>query len=571
VKPRRFLSGLITATIIALAAAAWLFLAPTRIGGSTTYVITSGVSMEPRFHTGDLAIVQEAAHYRVGMVVAYHSSLLKEVVLHRIVAIHDGRYTFKGDNNNFLDPVHPTRSQLIGALWIRVAHGGRILHAVHSPVTVILLGVFVGLLITGGTGKRRRDRRRGSRPRRPSQPEPVNRLRDNTSLAPSLRSLLIGFGAGGAAFVVLAAFAFHHPTTTSARHTIPYTQRARFSYHAAAPRGAVYPDGVVSTGDPIFLQLVRRMSIKVAYTFDADAARQVTGTQRLVLNLNGPSGWSRSIPLTPVRHFTGVNGTIAATLDVGAVQSLLAQVQKQTGLPSGYGYTLAISLNAHVHGTLEGQPVDKSFSPSMIFNLQPLELAPATASSPPATGSPATGGAASSGPNQKQGGSVATSASVANPIRVLGHSISAATLAWVGLVGFVICALTTIPLAILLKRNKAFDEAARIRARYAHLLVPILIGDDLGWPPVDVTSFKALVRLAESAGQLILHHQADAVDTYLVNDNGTVYRYQITLPLVSWGEWTETNVAADPAALADAATVLAEAAAPANEAAPTAG
>jgi hypothetical protein len=64
------------------------------------------------------------------------------------------------------------------------------------------------------------------------------------------------------------------------------------------------------------------------------------------------------------------------------------------------------------------------------------------------------------------------------------------------------------------------------------------------------------------------------VDTYLVNDNGTVYRYQIALPLVSWGEWTETNVVADPAALAEAATALAdaaEAAAPENEAAPTEG
>jgi hypothetical protein len=41
---------------------------------------------------------------------------------------------------------------------------------------------------------------------------------------------------------------------------------------------------------------------------------------------------------------------------------------------------------------------------------------------------------------------------------------------------------------------------------------------------------------------------------------------------VSWGEWTETNVAADPAALAEAATALAEVAdvagAPANGTAP---
>jgi len=45
-----------------------------------------------------------------------------------------------------------------------------------------------------------------------------------------------------------------------------------------------------------------------------------------------------------------------------------------------------------------------------------------------------------------------------------------------------------------------------------------------------------------------------------------VYRYQITLPLVAWGEWTETTIVADPAALARAGTVLADAAVPADAA-----
>jgi hypothetical protein len=149
---------------------------------------------------------------------------------------------------------------------------------------------------------------------------------------------------------------------------------------------------------------------------------------------------------------------------------------------------------------------------------------------------------------------------VPSQLHVLGRSISFSALMWIGLIGFVLCGLLTVPLAVLLRRNRAFDEAARIRARYGHLLVPILIGDDLGWPPVDVTSFKALVRLADAAGQVILHHQADAADTYLVNDNGTVYRYQISLPQVAWGEWSETHVAVDPAALAQTATALADAA-----------
>jgi hypothetical protein len=188
------------------------------------------------------------------------------------------------------------------------------------------------------------------------------------------------------------------------------------------------------------------------------------------------------------------------------------------------------------------------------------------ASPPPA----ATGAAATSVPSSEIGftpsatGTVTSVSAVPDALQLAGHSIGYATIAWLALAGFLVAGSLGAFLVILLRRNRAFDEAARIRTRYGHLLVPILIGEDLGWPPVDVTSFKALARLAETTGQLILHHQADAVDTYLVNDNGTVYRYQISLPLVTWGEWTEGHVVADPAALADAASVLAEAAAPAD-------
>src|SRR6185437_3603568 len=163
-------------------------------------------------------------------------------------------------------------------------------------------------------------------------------------------------------------------------------------------------------------------------------------------------------------------------------------------------------------------------------------------------------------------GKLTVVSSVPNSFDLAGHRLSYATITALALGGLVLSGALSALLGVLLRRNKAFDEAARIRSRYGHLLVPIVIGEDLGWPPVDVTSFKALARLAESAGQLILHHQADAVDTYLVNDSGTVYRYQIKLPLVTWGEWTETTVAVEPDDLADAATVLADAAAPAGTA-----
>jgi hypothetical protein len=73
------------------------------------------------------------------------------------------------------------------------------------------------------------------------------------------------------------------------------------------------------------------------------------------------------------------------------------------------------------------------------------------------------------------------------------------------------------------------------------MIVPIVGGDDLGWPPVDVPDIKALVKLAEAGHRLILHNRADNVDTYMLNEEGTVYRYQVKPSKVVWGDWSESD------------------------------
>lgn len=95
--------------------AALQLLAPRQIGGPASYVTTYGTSMLPRLHQGDLAIVREAGSYGVGDVVFYRSPMLYRM-LHRIESVTDGRYTFKGDNNSFLDPGRVTRGDLVGKL-----------------------------------------------------------------------------------------------------------------------------------------------------------------------------------------------------------------------------------------------------------------------------------------------------------------------------------------------------------------------------------------------------------------------------------------------------------------------
>src|SRR6478752_2095403 len=114
-----------------LLAAVWV-LWPIGLGGGTVYVTTHGISMQPRFHTGDLAILRAADHYSVGDVVAYESPTLKTTVMHRIVALDGQRFVIQGDNNSWLDPDHPSRDLVLGKLWLRIPRGGTALATLQS-------------------------------------------------------------------------------------------------------------------------------------------------------------------------------------------------------------------------------------------------------------------------------------------------------------------------------------------------------------------------------------------------------------------------------------------------------
>src|SRR4051795_7956672 len=97
----------------------WLLLAPPALGGQTSYVITSGVSMQPRFHTGDLALVRTQDSYAVGDVIAYRSPTLGEVVLHRIHSGDAQGFRTKGDNT-WLDPDTVSGDEIMGKLRLHV-------------------------------------------------------------------------------------------------------------------------------------------------------------------------------------------------------------------------------------------------------------------------------------------------------------------------------------------------------------------------------------------------------------------------------------------------------------------
>ena len=138
------------ALTVAVLGAAWWFLAPAQIGGSTAFMTVDGTSMLPGLKPSELVLLRRADSYRVGDVVGYRSPLLGRVVLHRIVSMQEGRYAFKGDNNSFRDPDRPTRSQLVGKLWFSLPRAGQAVPVLHTPWVIAALAAL--LVLTLGLG-----------------------------------------------------------------------------------------------------------------------------------------------------------------------------------------------------------------------------------------------------------------------------------------------------------------------------------------------------------------------------------------------------------------------------------
>ncbi|MGH2914321.1 MAG: hypothetical protein ACRDMX_04970, partial [Solirubrobacteraceae bacterium] len=346
-----------------------------------------------------------------------------------------------------------------------------------------------------------------------------------------LRAALVACGLAAALFAFLGLVACNQPLRRASTRSVRYTQRASFGYRATARPGPVYPSGAVTTGDTVFTALVHRLRVRVGYQFASAAKNSIAGTYAVSLKLTGPSGWSRTIPLAAPRPFAGPRWHRNVTLDLPALQALLNSVARLTGVATSGDGSLALVADVHARGSVAGKPINASFQPILTLALAPLQLAPASGT----VGSGQTAG----GFSPQAHGSVVVPATQTNTLGVASIHLSIALLRKLTLAGLALALVGAALVAVLLRRRGAFAEAARIQARYGQLLVPIAAGEDLGWPPVDVASIKALVALAQCSGQLILHSHDDTADTYLVNDEGTVYRYQAKLPKVTWGEWSE--------------------------------
>lgn len=132
-------------------------LRPRSLGGPASYIIVSGLSMEPTLSSGDLVVLRTQKEYQVGDIVTFN--VARGFVIHRIVKQSAEGFMLQGDNKEHPDPWRPTSDEIVGRMWFKISGAGRVVSFLRQPVA---LGAMAGVLGTlfvlsgGGNTKTRR-------------------------------------------------------------------------------------------------------------------------------------------------------------------------------------------------------------------------------------------------------------------------------------------------------------------------------------------------------------------------------------------------------------------------------
>lgn len=126
-------------------------------GSPISYVVVSGHSMEPTFHTGDVVVLRRSSTYRKGEVIAYKVPAggpgAGLIVIHRVVGgnAREG-YLVQGDNKQFKDPWRPRPNDVVGRELAMVPKAGLAIGYVRSPLGFALVAALLTVTIALGGG-----------------------------------------------------------------------------------------------------------------------------------------------------------------------------------------------------------------------------------------------------------------------------------------------------------------------------------------------------------------------------------------------------------------------------------
>ena len=510
--PRRLAALLLS---LGLLAGGWWLIGPVQLGGPTGFAIVNGNSMEPRLERGDLVLVRKRASYAVGDVVLYEAHTGNLRVLHRIVAVKNGSFVTKGDNNDFLDPITPARGDVLGELWISIPGAGKAVVWAKQPVNLAILLVLLTFVGVAGGREASRRRRPGARPV-VALPDPAGRQTGASAAVPTGSALAVAGGVALLLFGCLAVAAFAARGSTT--RTVPalYAHEGAFSYRARAQSGPVYPTGSLATGAPVFTRLVDTLGVAFRYRLATEAPEDVHGTIRLDAVVGDTTGWTRTFPLSPRHRFSGSAATTAGTFDVRAFEDLVTSARQQTAAPFA---SVSVELRPVVElsGSIGATAVEESFDPVLTLSYDGTTLRPI----------PAPDAAAGAAPPYRPRTEASGEEVVTTPLTLGPLSLPVADARTIASLGIgVSLAVLLLGGALLARPARGRGPAERIASRYGNRIVHArAIVPPERWV-TEIDDMDALVRIADTYERVILHVVDAGEDVYLVDDGVAVYRHR---------------------------------------------
>lgn len=494
-------------TVTMVLVGAMLFGAWAALTHQISYVVTSGDSMQPGYHAGDLVVVARSSSYHSGQIVAYEYRHV--TVLHRIIGGDADGYTTKGDNNQSIDPGHPRAEELLGRAVLHIPAGGTWLRRLTSPP--VLAAIAFLLMLGSGTAARRRRRRRLRMAGRNNEPPAVPGTTAVLAAmrSPRLRIAAVVLAALGLPGAMLGIAAWSRPQFLAAPLPQPPARAVTFSYATTVAPTPAYDGTTVTSPDPVFRTVANDVTVTHAYTGPP-------GQISVEARLSTAAGWHSTVPLSGGRSFSGASYTGTVRLDLDALQARADAGAKATGTSAG---ELDVAIVPRIT-TATGTP----FTPALKLKLTPTALTVAADTLV-----------------VKEAAPKAASTLVPQSLRVGGRNLvrvsTARTVSAVLLLG----SLLAIAFLLTARRYRPVAEDEDIRRRYRPLLIEVMPPA----PPTDrqvvqVTEFRTLVRLAERYSLLITHWSTGDSTMFAVQDDAATYWYGTGSG--TWPEQTATVV-----------------------------
>jgi len=517
----RLSQSFLSALILVLISALWFTFAPVQFGGQASYVLIAGASMEPSLHYGDLIIGHEERTYNVGDVVTYRHPTIGPVI-HRIIEREGDTYTFKGDNNDWIDSYEPKSSELIGKSWIHIPGAANIILKLRSSLGIVLLSFAFGFMVLLTF----------SRNSLISEKQPK---KDNQTVTERSRSLYFSGYFEGMLFalfaillgaILLGVFAFSAPLTQSVPADIPYEHRGTFSYNAVGSP-SIYDQGKIEPGEAIFHALTHEFDLAFTYQLSTPEIKNLDGSYQISLEVSEPNGWRRQIELSPDTEFQGESFSTEATVNLGYILTLIDRLKTNTSL-NRQVFNVDIVADVNVQGNLGDLTFEDTFTPSLKFQLDETQFYLA-GSSPFGEGidplSPVQSGFL---PRQQQ---------VPATLNILGLKPTVQTARWIAGVTLGISLLGIAAILYPFLRASMQSPSEKIRIQFREVLLDIReLPEKAASEDIEVDRFEDLAKLAEKTGSMILHYVEANQHTYLLQEGDITYRFLLAVTEPDEGE-----------------------------------